>query len=111
MSKATCSTSQGSGFEPARLRDFLLQQFPHDTAKAAASVLGISPRTVENWINGRSRPDFSATGKLIACFGAAFLCAVMATPPDWADDARARAELAELERLSAALKSKLRSPE
>jgi hypothetical protein len=90
------------------LRDFLRRRFPHDTAKEAGAALGLSHRTVENWLSGKSRPDFDACGRMIGLWNVEFLVAVMTSPPAWAVDAQARAELAELERRSAALHSKLR---
>jgi hypothetical protein len=108
MSKSTCSSTKPYGFEPAKLREFLRRLFPRDTAKAAGAALDLSHRTVENWLGGKSRPDFDACGKMIELWGVEFLVAVMTTPPAWAVDALARAELADLERRSAALHTKLR---
>ena len=110
MAKATGSSTQGGGFDPARLRDFLRRRFPHDTAKEAGAALKISPRTIENWLNSRSRPDFEACGKLIGTFGAGFVAAVMVRPPDWAVDAQAREEFADLERRREALLAQLQQP-
>jgi hypothetical protein len=107
MSKSTCSNTQLCGFEPAKLRDFLRRRFPHDTAKSAGTALGRPHRTVENWLAGKSLPDFDACGRMIDLWSVEFLIAVMTSPPAWAVDAQARAELADLERRSAALHTKL----
>jgi hypothetical protein len=87
---------------------FLREKFPHDTAKSVAAALNVSPRNVENWLALRAAPGFLTVGAMIELWGAEFLVAVMSSPPDWAREALAREEFAELERRQAALQSKLR---
>jgi hypothetical protein len=109
MEKSKRSLTQVCGFDPAKMVQFLRTKFPHDTAKLAGAALNRSPRTVENWLAQRVNPDFVACGDMIDLWGPEFLCAVMTSPPEWANEALARLELEELERRSAALKEKLRS--
>jgi hypothetical protein len=112
MDKDTYSVPQSCGFDSSKLRKFLRDKHPHDTAKSVARALGMkSHRTVGNWLEGAACPGFFACGAMIAAWGPEFINAVMTTPPDWASEALAREELAELEQQSAALKAKLRSPE
>jgi hypothetical protein len=108
MRKETCSATQLCGFDPAKLRDFLRAKYPHDTAKAVAAVLGLkSPRTVENWLVGRSAPDFEGVGRLVDAFGPEFIVAVSVKRREWADAALALLELADIERRQSAIKERL----
>jgi hypothetical protein len=109
MAKDTCSVTQICGFDNAKLVVFLRAKFPKDTVKSVSRALKTSPRTVENWLTGHACPGFRACGAMVALWGPEFLCAVMDSAPDWASEALAREELADLERRSAALKAKLRT--
>ena len=109
MSKKTAATGQVSRFDRAKLPIYLRSKFPRDTAKTVGALLGRSHYTVSNWLDGSSCPDFETCGDMIALWDVDFICAVMTPPPKWAVDALARKELAELERLSAALKAKLQA--
>ena len=111
MSKKTAATGQASRFDRAKLPIYLRSLFPRDTAKLVGAALNKSPYTVANWLDGTSAPDAETFGDMIGLWDVAFICAVMTPPPKWALDALARKELAELERLSAALKAKLRATE
>ena len=108
MTKKTRAARQVSRFERANLPLFLRRLHPHDTAKAVAADLARSHHTVKNWLDGTAAPDAEAFGDMIGVYGAPFVCAVMDPPPAWASDAMARAELAELEELSARLRQKLK---
>jgi transcriptional regulator with XRE-family HTH domain len=108
MDKDTGLNPQICGYDHQKFTSFLRSLFPRDTAKTVARLLNVSPRTVENWLSGVSTPGCDRVFRMIGLWGVDFICAVMASPPDWACDALARAELAELERRSAALHSKLR---
>lgn len=109
MAKSTYQVTQICGFEHAKMVVFLRVKFPRDTVKCVAAALKTSPRTVENWLTGRACPGFAACGAMVGLWGPEFLCAVMDPPPDWASEALAREELAELERRTAALKARLRT--
>jgi len=111
MTKSKYQVTQICGFDPAKLVVFLRDKFPRDTIKSVASALKTSPRTVENWLAGTACPGFVACGAMVALWGTEFLCAVMDSPPGWASEALARAELVELERRAAALKARLRCAE
>ncbi len=108
LAKGKCLVPQKCGFDPAKLAPFLRAKAPHDSVKTLARLLNASPRTVENWLAGTACPGFGALGAMVALWGPEFLVAVMCRPPEWASEALAREELAELERRSAALKAKLR---
>lgn len=111
MSKNTALNKQTCRFDKAKLPIYLRAMFPHDTAKAVGAALNVSHHTVSNWLLGKSSPDFETCGDMIALWDVDFICAVMTPPPKWGVDALARRELAELERLSAALKAKLQAQE
>ena len=111
MRRSTCSATQNCGFDPAKVRDFMRSKFPHDTVKSVAAALDESPRTVENWLAFKACPKMLSVGKMIAIWGVEFIVSAMVEPPEWARDALAREEFAELERRSDALKHQLRSPD
>jgi hypothetical protein len=112
MDKSTFLVPQNCGFNHAKLVDYLRVKFPKDTAKQVAAVLKIkSHRTVENWLLEVSCPGFYNVGQMIAAWGPEFIAAVMDEPPEWASEALAREELAELGRRTAALKARLRQPD
>ena len=51
---------------PASVADALRRVWPKHTAKAAADATGHSPRSVEDWLQGRRRGDWDALIKLMA---------------------------------------------
>jgi hypothetical protein len=107
MEKTTCLHAQFCGFDPAKLEVFLRTKFPRGTAKEAAAALNTSPRNVENWLAHRAAPKFRDTGVMIERWGVEFIVAVMVSPPEWARDALAREEMAELERRRSTLLARL----
>jgi len=95
------------GFGEGKLPVFLRECFPHDTAKLVGNLLGAPPRTVESWLCNGSAPGFYTLGKMIECWGPAFLVGVMASPAQWMRDSQAREELNEIEFRIAELKGAL----
>ena len=111
MSKKTAANGQTPRFDRAKLPIYLRTLFPRDTAKAVGAALNRSPYTVSNWLDGTSAPDAETFGDMLGLWDVDFICAVMTPPPEWAVDTLMRKKLAELERMSAALKAKLQATE
>lgn len=80
---------------------FLKRKHPFATALNVEVDTGISSRTVECWLERRSRPSLTH-GLTMACvYGPDFLAAAFRRLPRWLDEARRREELAALDRRAA----------
>lgn len=107
MRKSTFVDTNFLRFAPQQLADYLRGRFPFSTAKLAAAELGVPTRTVESWLALKASPGFARSLQMVSLWGPDFLCAVLPEPPDWASEAKARAELEALEVRSATIRSKL----
>ena len=69
------------------LRAFLRKRHPEDTAKAVGRLVGISPHSVDKWLNRASIPSGVALLQLIIAYGPELAVALMPDGPEWLKEA------------------------
>ena len=84
---------------------FLRSRYGRSTCAQVARDVGVSPRTVENWMSRNTTPSADHLVPMIIFYGPEFLEASSTAPPDWVSQATMRwtkeqinAEIARLER-------------
>jgi hypothetical protein len=86
---------------------YLRALYPRDTAPNVAADLGVSTRTVENWLAGTTTPRLAHFLRMVGAYGPSVIAAAYPAAPRWLDDAvraeRIRATEAEIKRLEAQL--------
>lgn len=88
---------------------FFKARHPNKTAHCVAAETGISPRTVEQWLCGNTRPGWAHTMALISAYGADFLWAVSPDSRVWLGPARKLEELRQLELQRVQLNQRIKS--
>jgi len=85
------------------LRAFLRKRHPHDTAKAVGRLTGISPHSVDKWLNRASIPSGVPLLRLLIAYGPSLAVALLPNGPEWLKEAyrsevkeQLRAEMAEM---------------
>ena len=102
---------QSCGFNPANNYNhdgamrFLRSKYGRRTCAQVSKDVGVSPRTVENWLVRRTAPSADHLVPMIIYYGPEFLEASSTAPADWVSQATLRwtkeqidAEIARLER-------------
>jgi len=69
------------------LSSFLRSLYPHDTAINIAGDIGVSERTIDNWLAGLSAPRLCHFLRLVDAYGPTVLAAAYPSAPGWLDEA------------------------
>jgi hypothetical protein len=74
-------------FDAQKWASILRDRHPDKTAECVAAAIDEPAATVRKWLEGRARPGWRATLKLVGVYGPELLAAAMDSPPEWLDDA------------------------
>ncbi|MCF1502171.1 hypothetical protein L0F51_00120 [Afifella sp. H1R] len=93
------------------LAAFLRRIHPISTAMNVEADTGISARTIEGWLELRSRPSFANGLVMVGVYGPEFLAAAAHGAPDWLSEAGRQQRIDQLKAEEEALRERRRALE